>query len=46
MGLTMNKAQLKNLAAENIERMENDHDLATWLPGVTADVRSVEVGVW
>jgi hypothetical protein len=44
--MTMNKTQLENLATENIERIKDDHGLATWLPEVAADVRSVEVGVW
>jgi hypothetical protein len=46
MGLAMSKAQLENLVTENIKRMDDDHDLSEWLPGVAANVRSVEVGVW
>jgi hypothetical protein len=46
MGLAMSKAQLENLVTESIERMDDDHDLNELLPGVAADVRSVEVGVW
>jgi hypothetical protein len=46
MGLTMSKAQLENLVTENVKRMDDDHDLNEWLPGVAANVRGVEVGVW
>jgi hypothetical protein len=46
MGLAMSTAQLENLVRNNVERMEDDHGLNEWLPGVAADVQSVEVGVW
>jgi hypothetical protein len=44
--MTMSKAQLENLVTENVERIDDDHGLNEWLPGVATDVRSVEVGVW
>jgi hypothetical protein len=44
--MTMSKAQLENLVRNNVERMEEDHGLNEWLPGVATDVHSVEVGVW
>jgi hypothetical protein len=45
MGLTMSKAQLKNLVTDRVERM-HDHGLSDWLPNVVSDVSNVEVGVW
>jgi hypothetical protein len=41
----MSRAQLRNLATENIKRMA-DHGLSDWLPNVVSDVSRVEVGVW
>ncbi|HCG02538.1 MAG TPA: hypothetical protein DEV93_18595 [Chloroflexi bacterium] len=44
------KAQLRNLATENIERMEDEPGLLSgphaWLPEVVKDLSHVEVGVF
>jgi hypothetical protein len=46
MGLKISTAQLENLVCNNADRLEDDHGLNEWLPGVAADVRSVDVGLW
>jgi hypothetical protein len=46
MGLTMSKLQLENLVRNNVKRMDDDHKLDWWLPGVATDVSSVEIGLW
>jgi hypothetical protein len=46
MGLTISTAQLENLVRNNVERLEDDHELNEWLPNVVADVQSVDVGLW
>jgi hypothetical protein len=40
------KAQLRNLATENVKRMADAKHLDEWLPGTVSDVSRVEVGVF
>jgi hypothetical protein len=43
---SLNRAQLQNLVTENVERMEDDRGLDSWLPNVVSDVSKVTVGIW